>query len=363
MSTHHASRITHNDILQTEEKIMIKVLIVDDSQTVRFILSEILLSDPDIQLIGSAGNGEEALSILERKKPDIITMDINMPGINGFEITRRIMETNPVPIIIVSSYCNPEDAQMTFKAIEAGAVGILEKPSIGHQNFEEMKKNFIHTLKLMSEIKVIKRWTASKRENLLTIDKKSFKNNKIKVVAIGASIGGPFALRNVLSGLSPAISVPLLIVQHIARGFIEGMIEWLKSDIKLPLHLASHSIKPAGGHIYFAPDDFHMEVGKNGFIILRKEVADRGICPSVSSLFRTVADVYGADAIGVLLTGMGTDGSAELKLMRDKGAVTIAQDKESSVVHGMPGEAIRLGGALHILPPQEIAPLIMTLVK
>lgn len=342
---------------------MIKVLIVDDSQTVRFILSEILISDPDIQLIGTAANGEEAFSILERKKPDIITMDINMPGINGFEITRRIMETNPIPIIIVSSYCNPEDAQMIFKAMEAGAVGILEKPSIGHQNFEKMKKDFIHTLKLMSEIKVVRRWTESKKEKIKSIDNKFLKNNEIKVVAIGASIGGPFALRVLLSGLSPAIHVPLLIVQHIARGFIEGMIEWFKSDIKLPLHLALHGIKPEGGHIYFAPDDFHMEVGKNGFIILRKEVSDRVICPSVSSLFRSVSDVYGSNAIGILLTGMGTDGSVELKLMRDRGAVTIAQDEQSSVVHGMPGEAIRLGGALHILPPQEIAPLIMTLIK
>jgi two-component system, chemotaxis family, protein-glutamate methylesterase/glutaminase len=342
---------------------MIKVLIVDDSKTVRFVLSEILSSDPDIQLIGLAGNGEEALSILERKKPDIITMDINMPGINGFEITRKIMETRPVPIVIVSSYCNSEDSQMTFKAIEAGAVGILEKPFVGHQNFEEMKKNFIHTLKLMSEIKVITRWTESKKEKILSIEKRSFKHTDIKVVAIGASIGGPFALRSVLAGLSPGISVPVLIVQHIARGFIEGMIEWLKSDIKLPLHLAAHNMKPEGGHIYFAPDDYQMEVGKNGSIILRKEVAHRGICPSVSSLFSSVADVYGSRAIGVLLTGMGTDGSAELKLMRDKGAITIAQDKETSVVHGMPGEAIRLGGAVHILPPQEIALLIMKLVK
>jgi len=341
---------------------MIKVLIVDDSQTVRFILSEILSSDPDIQLIGVAGNGEETFSILERKKPDIITMDINMPGINGFEITRRIMETSPVPIVIVSSYCSPEDAQMTFKALEAGAVGILEKPSVGHQNFEEMKKNFIHTLKLMSEIKVVKRWTDARREKIISVNR-PLKITQVKAVAIGASIGGPFALRTLISGLSPDINVPLLIVQHITRGFIEGMVEWLKSDMKLPLHLASHGIKPEAGHVYFAPDDFHMEVGKSGSIILRKEVTGNCICPSVSSLFRSVADVYGSHAIGVLLTGMGTDGSAELKLMRDKGAVTIAQDAQSSVVHGMPGEAIKLEGAAYILPPGDIAQLIMKLVK
>ena len=341
---------------------MIKVLVVDDSQTVRFILSEILSSDPDIQLIGVAGNGEETFSILERKKPDIITMDINMPGINGFEITRRIMETSPVPIVIVSSYCSPEDAQMTFKALEAGAVGILEKPSVGHQNFEEMKKNFIHTLKLMSEIKVVKRWTDARREKIISVNR-PLKITQVKAVAIGASIGGPFALRTLISGLSPDINVPLLIVQHITRGFIEGMVEWLKSDMKLPLHLASHGIKPEAGHVYFAPDDFHMEVGKSGSIILRKEVTANCICPSVSSLFRSVADVYGSHAIGVLLTGMGTDGSAELKLMRDKGAVTIAQDAQSSVVHGMPGEAIKLEGAAYILPPGDIAQLIMKLVK
>ncbi len=344
---------------------MIKVLIVDDSQTVRFILSEILISDPDIQLIGVAGNGEEALSILERKKPDIITMDINMPGINGFDLTRKIMENAPVPIVIVSSYCNPEDAQMTFKAMEAGAVGILEKPSIELKNTEEMKKKFISTLKLMSEIKVIKRW--SRREKEIPVYRYEpslkFKNSQIKVIAIGSSIGGPFVLRTLLSGLSNSVDVPLFIVQHIARGFIEGMVEWLKSDIKLPVHLASHGIRPEGGHIYFAPDDFQMEVGTDGLISLRKAVTGEHICPSVSSLFRSVSHVYGSASIGILLTGMGTDGSTELKLMKDKGAITIAQDKESSVVHGMPGEAIKLGGATYILPPGDMAPLIMKLIK
>jgi two-component system chemotaxis response regulator CheB len=344
---------------------MIKVLIVDDSPTVRLLLSEILSSDPGITVIGTAGNGKEALSILAGKKPDIITMDINMPEGNGFEITRKIMETTPVPIIIVSSYCSPENGRMTFKAIEAGAVAILNKPSIENRNFEEIKKNFIHTVKSMSEIKVIKRWVKKDEERIISINETSLKieNTQIKVIAIGASIGGPFALRTLLSGLSPDICVPVLIVQHIARGFIEGMIEWLKADVKLPIHLASHGIKPLAGHIYFAPDDFHMEVGKDSSIILRKDVTGHGICPSVSSLFRSVANVYGPSSTGILLTGMGTDGSAELKLMRDKGAITIAQDKESSVVHGMPGEAVKLGGAKYILPPEEIVLLIMKLIK
>lgn len=344
---------------------MIKVLIVDDSQTVRFILSDILSSDPDIQLIGAAGNGAEALNILQRKKPDIITMDINMPGINGFDLTRKIMETSPVPVVIVSSYCSPEDAQMTFKALEAGAVGILEKPSVELKNTEEMKKKFINTLKLMSEIKVIKRWTTREKEIPVYRDEPSLKikSSQIKVIAIGSSIGGPFALRTLLAGLSTSVDVPIFIVQHITRGFIEGMIEWLKNDIKLPVHLASHDIKPEGGHVYFAPDDFHMEVGTNGLIRLRKAVAGEHICPSVSSLFRSVAHVYGSSSTGILLTGMGTDGSAELKLMRDKGAITIAQDAQSSVVHGMPGEAIKLGGATYILPPGDMAPLIMKLLK
>jgi two-component system chemotaxis response regulator CheB len=235
-----------------------------------------------------------------------------------------------------------------------------------HPDFEAMAANLLQTVKLMSEVKVVRRWararTAATPAPALPVAETRQTPGEISVIGIGTSTGGPPVLQTILAGLPKNFPVPILIVQHIAQGFLPGLAEWLNQTTGLQIQIAAYGVCPLPGHVYLAPDNFHMGVGPTGRILLTKEELENGLRPAVSYLFRSLAEVCGHHAVGVLLTGMGTDGAAELKRMRDKGAVTIAQDRESSIVHGMPGEAISLGGATHILPADRIADLLLTLV-
>lgn len=341
---------------------MIKVLIVEDSRVVQEFLVHILTSDPTIQVVGIANDGAEALEAVRQKRPDVITMDIHMPKIDGFKATRAIMETLPTPIVIVSASTSAKDVTSTFRALEAGALAVvLRPPGMGHPQHEAAARELIQTVKLMSEIKVVKRISRVAPAPPLAPGLKA--GTEIQLVAIGASTGGPPVLQKILSGLPQDLAVPVLIVQHITPGFVEGLVEWLAGASRFPLHIAAHGEQPKPGHGYVAPDGFHMGVGSGPRIVLSDHATENGLRPSVAYLFRTVAQVLGARAVGVLLTGMGKDGAEELKLMKDMGAPTIAQDKTSSVVHGMPGEAIKLGGATYVLPPEAIAAMLAGLMR
>jgi two-component system chemotaxis response regulator CheB len=256
---------------------------------------------------------------------------------------------------------------MAFRAIEAGALAALPVAAgIGHPEHEESAAELVRTVKLMSEVKVVRRWARHRVEtsrpsvslglNLPITDA------EIAVVAIGASTGGPQALQSIVSGLPGDFPVPVLIVQHIAIGFIDGFVNWLGQSSRLPVRLAAHGEVTLPGNIYVAPDGYHLKAGSNRRLLLSAEEPENGLRPAVASLFRSVAKCYGCSAVGVLLSGMGKDGALELKLMKEQGAVTIAQNMESSVVHGMPGEAIKLGAATYILPPERIACLLGSLV-
>jgi two-component system chemotaxis response regulator CheB len=185
----------------------------------------------------------------------------------------------------------------------------------------------------------------------------------VRIVAIGASTGGPPVLQTILAGLPKDFPAPLVIVQHMAAGFVRGFVEWLAHSSALPVHLATHGEHMLAGHVYVAPDGFQMKVDRGGKIALTRDPPENGLRPSVSYLFRSVAEVYGCDAVAGLLTGMGRDGAEELRRLKEKGAVTFAQDKDSSVVHGMPGEAIKLDAAMLILPPEKIAAVLMNLAN
>ena len=346
---------------------MIKVLIVEDSAVVRQHLKNILEEDGGIRVVGMAENGEESLKFVQKQKPDVITMDINMPGMNGLDATRRIMETHPVPIVIVSASFDSSDVDKSFRAMEAGALAIVEKPlGEGHSDYDSASKTLVQTVKLMSEVKVVKRWTKSRFPRTTDIVTSEVvlgqMPNNIKAVVIGASTGGPPVLQTILSGLPQTFPVPVLVVQHIARGFLEGMVAWLGQTTSLPIHTAAYGDRPLPGHVYFAPDNFHMEMRGNR-IVLNKDKPEYGIRPSVSHLFRSAANVFGENMIGVLLTGMGKDGAEELKMMKGKGDITIVQDEESSVVYGMPGEALKLDAATYVLPPHKMAPALKSLTN
>ena len=346
----------------------INVLVAEDSPVTRLLLIHLLESDAQIRVIGAVGDGHAALDFVQQNQPDVVLMDIYMPRMDGFEATRRIMETHPVPIVICSGTANPRETATTFRSLEAGAVACIDKPvGHGHPDFAAVAANLVQTVKLMSEVKVVRRWprarsTAPPAPQVRPVESK-YASTEIKLIGIGASTGGPPVLQTVLAGLPKNFPAPVLIVQHIARGFLPGMAEWLNQTTGLQVHIASYGIHPLPGHVYLAPDDFHMGVGAGARILLTREEPENGLRPAVSFLFRSLAEKCGANALGVLLTGMGSDGAAELKLMKDKGAFTIAQDRESSVVHGMPGVAIELGGATHVLPADSIAGALVTLVN
>lgn len=350
----------------------IKVLVVEDSPSVREFLVYLFASDQEIQVIGTANNGAEALEVVKDKKPDVITMDLHMPKMDGYTATRAIMENFPTPIVIVTGSSSTDRMATTISALEAGALAVTKRPAgIGHPDHAATVRELIQTVKLMSEIKVVRRWARRRmpapaepgaiRPDIAHFSAPLPKN--IRLVAIGSSTGGPLVLQQIFSGLPKNFPVPVIVVQHIAAGFTEGFVEWLADSTGFPISVATDGEIMEPGHVYIVPNGYQAAVDSYGRIALKKDGSENGHCPSVSRLFHSVATAYGPNAIGILLTGMGKDGAAELGLMKAQGAVTIAQDKESSVVHGMPGVAIELGAASYVLSPDKIAAVLTNLAN
>lgn len=343
----------------------IKVLVAEDSSVVRQFLVHLLESDSEIRVIGAVTDGQAALDFVKANPPDVVLMDIHMPRLDGFEATRLIMQTQAVPIVICSATANVKDVVTTFRAMEAGAVACIEKPrGREHEQFEAMAATLLDTVKLMSAVKVVRRWANARPAAVALPPVQALPTPaQIKMIGIGASTGGPPVLQTIFAGLPKDFPVPILVVQHIATSFLHGMGEWLSQTTGLGVQIGAHGICPLPGHVYLAPDDFHMGIGADGRIVLTREAPENHLRPAVSFLFRSLAKTYGPNALGVLLTGMGRDGAEELKAMKEAGAITIAQDRESSIVHGMPGEAIALGGATHVLPADAIAGALITFVN
>jgi two-component system, chemotaxis family, protein-glutamate methylesterase/glutaminase len=347
----------------------VKVLVVEDSPVQRDLLVHILMSDQDMAVVATASDGEQAVEEARRHRPDVIAMDVHMPKMTGLDATRKIIETWPTPIVLVSGSSMRDEATATFRALEAGALALIQKPNgVGHPMHDQTARHLRETLKTMAEVKVVRRWPRRDRAPApaqIPVRTKAITDVQLEadVVAIGASTGGTLALKSIFSGLPSNFVAPILVVQHIAVGFTAGFAEWLSQSSGVIVRVAKHGESLQPGHAYIAPDEHHMSVERGGRITLSQHAPENGHRPSVSCLFRSVAAVFGPKAIGVLLTGMGTDGAEELKLMKERGAATIAQDKESSVIHGMPGRAISLDAATYVLSPEEIAAALGALRK
>ena len=335
----------------------IRVMIVDDSNFMRKAVGKLVSSVPGFEVVGLISKGEEALRSIPVLKPDVVTMDVEMEGMDGLTTLRKIMETNPTPVIMFSAYTK-KGADITLKSLQEGAVDFIEKPSgslsidLGAVRDELIKK-----------IKVAATVRPGKGVVPLVPRKVTFKNIRLtspekSVIAIGSSTGGVQALQAVIPKLSKFLPLPVLVVQHMPPMFTKSLAESLNSSSMVNVKEAEEGdiIKP--GNVYIAPGGLHMTVkmGREGnYLHLDKRPEDELLRPSVDVMFRSVAEVYGDDSLGVILTGMGYDGTAGLKVMKARGSKVIAQNEATCVVYGMPKTAIEAGVVDIILPIGEIA--------
>lgn len=325
---------------------MTRILIAEDSGVVSLLLKSIFESEPGMQVIGQARNGLEAVRMARELKPDLITMDIRMPVMDGFEATRLIMSSNPVPIVVISSNVDDEELRTTFRAIEEGALAVIEKPvGFGHPDFQAMRRDLVDTVRAMAEVKVFRHRAPTGPPPVAFAVAPAQRARAPEIVAIGCSTGGPQALNALLGGLPAGFPLPILVVQHMSKGFIGGLAAWLQGNARLSIKLAEDRQKLEPATVYIAPDDRHLlvERGPDGLIArLSDAPLVSGFRPSATPMFNSVARTCTDRGVGVLLTGMGSDGAEGLLAMRRAGARTLVQDEASSVVYGMPSSALAL---------------------
>ena len=340
---------------------LIRILVVEDSPVQRELLLHLLAEDGGFEVVGTAKDGREAVEMAARLKPAIVLMDYHLPHIDGIEATRQIMEQSPVPIVIASATIEPDDVAFTFDAVRNGALSVVMKPPGPHMpRHARLAADMLRSLKLMSEVRVVRRWPRLQAP-LPAVPAVAARGEPVALVALGASTGGPVTVSQILAALPAELPVPLLLVQHLAAGFTTGFATWLGQKTPLKVRVAEAGLKAEAGTVYLGPDGFHLGVAGNRSLTLSKSPPEEGFRPSINRLFRSVAKACGRSAMGVILTGMGQDGVAGLEEMRRAGSVTVAQDEESSVVFGMPREAIRRDVVDHILSPAQIVSLIRAL--
>jgi two-component system, chemotaxis family, protein-glutamate methylesterase/glutaminase len=319
---------------------MLRVIIADDSPTARQLLEEILRSDPEIHVVGVAQNGHEIVELAKKLRPDLAVIDVCMPGMDGFEATQEIMTRVPTPIVLVSASTMMGEVDTGMKALQAGALTLLLKPS-GPQSpgFDKAGRDLIATIKAMADVKVVRQHRRRAPEGAAAQPSQR-PAAAARMVAIAASTGGPPALQRILSGLPLDFPAPILVVQHMALGFMDGFAAWLDLVVPLKVKIAVAGEPLVAGTVYIAPENRHLGVSGRHTIVLRAEPPIGGFRPSATYLFESVAETFGDSTIAVILTGMGEDGVAGLRHVRRTGGFIIAQDEATCVVYGMPGAAV-----------------------
>jgi two-component system chemotaxis response regulator CheB len=342
----------------------IRVLVVEEFAPQRDFLVQLIAADGRFQVLATASDGNEAADLAARLRPDVIVMNLVLPRLDGIGATQRIMAETATPIVIISTTIHGTSTARATEALQAGAVIVLDKPlnpdsPRGAQAVEEL----LTAIRLMAEVKVVRRPASGVRRNLVSIPPyEAIGRRRPLAVVLAASTGGPQAIQTVLQSLGPDLDVPVLVVQHMSRGFLSGMVGWLAGTCPQAVQLAAHGGQPAGGTVYVAPEEYHLLVTRAGKLALTKMPPVGGFRPSANTLFESAARCYGADAVGAVLTGMGDDGAAGLAALREAGASTIAQDEASSVVYGMPRAAAAAGGAERVLPLAAIGPAVRRLL-
>jgi len=353
----------------------IKALIVDDSALIRKILTEILSSDPAIEVVATASDPIAARDKIKQLNPDVITLDVEMPKMDGITFLSNIMRLRPMPVVMISSLTEA-GADITLEALELGAVDFVAKPKVDvAQGMEEYASVIIEKVKTASQARVRAKNIISKESAVpekysadVVIEKafssKHFSSTE-KIIAIGASTGGTEAIKEVLMKF-PANAPGIVITQHIPEQFSKPFADRMNRSCAMEVFQAEDGQQILPGCAYIAPGSHHLLVERSGARYICKLSDGPPVNrhrPSVDVLFRSVAQNAGGNALGIILTGMGNDGAAGLKEMQDAGANTIAQDEDTSVVWGMPGEAVKLGAADSILPLEKITGKALTLIS
>ncbi len=391
---------------------MVRILIAEDSLTVAMILQKIFATDENCQVIGTARNGKEAVEKVKMLRPDIVTMDIRMPVMDGFEATKQIMMQCPTPILVISASVGKEDLSVAFNAIRAGALDIVEKPK-GNlaMDYEYIGKDLIKKVKMLSGVKVFHHMSNSRvRGKELTITNKPpmtdtqeikmtpnrmaavnaceqapgqkeqakaekyaikkqlllsnlIPSKPVELIAIASSTGGPSALLKTLKPLPANFPVPIVIVQHICEGFGQGFVDWLNKECALTVKTADRGEALAPGTAYVAPDGYHTLIDPGPVIRLSKSMPIAGLRPNATLMMESAAKVIKSGTLGVILTGMGRDGADGMKSIKDQGGLTLAQSPETCIVFGMPKEAIEIGSVDKVVSIDKMGYEILSILK
>lgn len=338
---------------------MIRVLLVDDSASVRAVLRRFFSKTPDIEVVGEATDGEQAVQMVLSLQPHVVVMDLQMPVLDGYVATERIMAVRPTPIVILSSRANRNQMQIAFEAIKRGALEVLPKPE-DTPSWQLLAESLPETVRTVAEAQARPAWRPRRRGEAAQPSQPNTPLDaapkELRWVAIGASTGGPAAIREFLDEVPADPPVSFIIVQHIAAGFELGFADWLNKEFPLDVRLAQDGEIPRPGAVRLAPGGSHLLMEPGGVLRLDTSTpARRGHRPSVDELFLSCADSCPRESAGVLMTGMGADGVEGLLALRRAGGLTLAQDEASSVVFGMPRVALERGAADVALPPRDLA--------
>ncbi|MFN0061456.1 MAG: chemotaxis-specific protein-glutamate methyltransferase CheB [Myxococcaceae bacterium] len=340
-------------------KKQISVLVVDDSAICRDLIQSALARDPDIRVVGMCGNGQEAVALTRELKPDVITMDIEMPVMSGLDAIERIMATQPTPVLVLTSDPQGQRSDLTYRALELGALALQVKPSVD-ADYESWA--LAREVRLLSSVTVIRHVRARHGGSAGAGLHGPLPTAPVELVAIGCSTGGPLVLQRILGDLPKDFPVPIVVVQHINPSFAESLAGWLDQTSPLTVKLAQEGDELRRGKVLIASPGRHLVMPRRGKVMLRHGEPRDGHLPSATMLFESAARTYGPSAVGIILTGMGADGAEGLLAMRRAGARTLAQSKDSCVVFGMPGAAVQMNAVDEIVHADAMADAIQRLV-
>lgn len=345
----------------------IRVLVADDSPTARRYLVDVLERYPGVTVVGEAADGREAVKATADLQPSVVVMDAVMPVLDGLEATERIMIETPTPVVITTAALDPHDVALALRSVEVGALAVLPKPTWPATGTDQQTAEaFARKVVALSGVRVIRRYRESGGSQ--PVSRPSFEpvqvpSRTVDVVGVAASTGGPRALHDLLAGLPGELVAPVLVVQHIAHGFVEGLVRWLDAGTALQVRIAVHGEPLEGGSVYVAPDDHHMRVTASRRVQLDRGARIGGFRPAATALFESLAGLYGPSAAGIILSGLGDDGLAGLLGLRASGGAILAQDEETAAVFGMPGVVVAAGIADVVGPVDALAAAIVQLTR